>query len=141
EPPLPVTPAVPVPPAAPTVPAAPLIPAVPVVPAVPVRWPDDPPQFEDRTTSDSAPPAATSADTLRALATVFRMLVVLSVQSRISSRFLAEFPRFAQLIRASRPGRRRPGGVSRRRRHPAAAPPGWKPRRRFAAPRRHGRAA
>jgi len=78
-PPDPVTPAVPVAPAVPTVPAVP-VPAAPVVPAVPVRWPDDPPQFEDRTMNESTPPIATSADTLRSLATEFPMLVVLSVE-------------------------------------------------------------
>jgi hypothetical protein len=47
-----------------------------MVPAVPVgRALLDPPQFEFKTTNESAPPIATNAENLIAFITLFRMLV------------------------------------------------------------------
>jgi len=55
---------------------------VPVLPAPPVRWPPEPPQFdEEKTTNANAPPSAATAENLRRPAHLFRMLVVLSFKS------------------------------------------------------------
>jgi hypothetical protein len=52
---------------------------VPLLPAAPVRWPPEPPQFEEKTTNENAPPSAATAETLTKPAHLFRMLVVLSI--------------------------------------------------------------
>ena len=84
------------------------------------KYPGDPPQFEDRTTNESTPPVATSADTLTSFATVFRIRV------RPFSRGLAS-SRFLEHSRRPRNGSRRIARrwyLSRSRRRPTAPPPG-----------------
>jgi len=68
-PPPPVTPALPI------VPAPPFVPAAPVVPAVPVGRLLEPPQFETKTTNESAPAVATNAENRITFIMLFRMLV------------------------------------------------------------------